>query len=220
MIKSPSEHFEKIFPPGRRRDRAAAEVAWNGWSTLFKMPRVKQTARKNFTGPVKGKAARKAESLGVKNQGGVKKQARKHRWHPGTVALREVKKLQKTTDSILAKAPFIRLVREIAADFKDEVRFTGGAQGALAALQTASEDYIIELFEKANIVAIEVGGDVTLRPRHLRAVLRARNDPFVPHYTVRRELPSKFNMTTAAAPPAQAEASSAATDNEEGASAE
>ena len=183
------------------------------------MPRVKQTARKNFTGPVKGKAARKAESLGVKNQGGVKKQARKHRWHPGTVALREVKKLQKTTDSILAKAPFIRLVREIAADFKDEVRFTGGAQGALAALQTASEDYIIDLFEKANNVAIEVGGDVTLRPRHLRSVLRARDDPFVHYQTVRRELPSKFNMTTAP-PQAQAEASSAATDNEEGASAE
>ena len=114
-----------------------------------RMPRVKQTARKNFTGPIKGKAARKAESLGVKKRGGVKP-ARKHRWHPGTVALREVRKLQKTTDSILAKAPFIRLVREIAADFKDEVRFTGGAQGALAALQTASEDYIIDLFEKAN----------------------------------------------------------------------
>ena len=182
-----------------------------------RMPRVKQTARKNFTGPIKGKAARKAESLGVKKRGGVKP-ARKHRWHPGTVALREVRKLQKTTDSILAKAPFIRLVREIAADFKDEVRFTGGAQGALAALQTASEDYIIDLFEKANNVAIEVGGDVTLRPRHLRSVLRARDDPFVPYHTVRRELPSKFNMTTA--PPAQAEASSAVTDNEEGASAE
>jgi histone H3 len=47
--------------------------------------------------------------------GGVKKP---HRFRPGTVALREIRKYQKSTDLLIRKLPFQRLVREIAQDFK------------------------------------------------------------------------------------------------------
>ena len=55
---------------------------------------------------------------------GVKKP---HRWRPGTVALREIRRFQKSTDLLLRKLPFQRLVREIAGDFKNELRFQGTA---------------------------------------------------------------------------------------------
>jgi len=64
---------------------------------------------------VKARAIRSA--LGHQAEG-VRK--RKHRFRPGTVALREIRKLQQTTDLLLLKLPFQRLVREIAHDFKTE----------------------------------------------------------------------------------------------------
>jgi hypothetical protein len=47
--------------------------------------------------------------------GGVKKP---HRFRPGTVALREIRRYQKSTELLIRKLPFQRLVREIAQDFK------------------------------------------------------------------------------------------------------
>lgn len=43
---------------------------------------------------------------------------RKHRFRPGTVALREIRRYQKSTELLIRKLPFQRLVREIAHDFK------------------------------------------------------------------------------------------------------
>ena len=76
------------------------------------MPRTKQTARKSTGGKapclhLATKAARR-KALAV---GGVKKP---HRYRPGTVALREIQRYQKNTDLLIRKAPFQRLVREIA----------------------------------------------------------------------------------------------------------
>lgn len=73
--------------------------------------------------------------------GGVKKP---HRYRPGTVALREIRKYQKSTDLLLRKLPFQRLVREIAQDFKNDLRFQSTA---ILALQEASEAYLVGLFE-------------------------------------------------------------------------
>ena len=76
------------------------------------MARTKLTARKS-TGQkaprkqLASKAARKTDPA----TGGVKKP---HRYRPGTVALREIRKYQKSTDLLLRKLPFQRLVREIA----------------------------------------------------------------------------------------------------------
>uniref|UniRef100_A0A8C0U5L1 Histone H3 n=1 Tax=Cyanistes caeruleus TaxID=156563 RepID=A0A8C0U5L1_CYACU len=80
------------------------------------MARTKQTARKS-TG---GKAPRKQLAT---------KAARKspHRYRPGTVALREIRRYQKSTELLIRKLPFQRLVREIAQDFKTDLRFQSSA---------------------------------------------------------------------------------------------
>merc|ERR1712076_306934 len=71
--------------------------------------------------------------------GGVKKP---HRYRPGTVALREIRRYQKSTELLLRKLPFQRLVREIAQDFKTDLRFQSSA---VMALQEASEAYLVGL---------------------------------------------------------------------------
>jgi len=73
--------------------------------------------------------------------GGVKKP---HRYRPGTVALREIRRYQKSTELLIRKLPFQRLVREIAQDFKTDLRFQSSAIGAL---QEAVEAYLVSLFE-------------------------------------------------------------------------
>ncbi|KAI3751590.1 hypothetical protein L2E82_22680 [Cichorium intybus] len=80
--------------------------------------------------------------------GGVKKP---HRYRPGTVALREIRKYQKSTELLIRKLPFQRLVREIAQDFKTDLRFQSHA---VLALQEAAEAYLVGLFEDTNLCAI------------------------------------------------------------------
>lgn len=74
---------------------------------------------------------------------------RKFRW--GIAALREIRRLQKGTEPLIRKLPFGRLVREVAQDFKTDIRFKADA---IAALQEAAEMYLISIFEDANLCAI------------------------------------------------------------------
>ncbi len=97
---------------------------------------------------------------------------RKHRFRPGTVALREIRKYQKSTDLLIRKLPFQRLVREIAQDFKNDLRFQSSA---LNALQTAAESYLIGLFEDANLVAIH-SKRVTILTKDLQLVRKIREE--------------------------------------------
>ncbi|KAF7300231.1 Histone-fold-containing protein [Mycena kentingensis (nom. inval.)] len=80
-------------------------------------------------------------------------QPKKKRFRPGTVALREIRKYQKSTDLLLRKLPFARLVREIAAemttDYYDSPTNLRWQSSALLALQEASEAYIVHLFDDA-----------------------------------------------------------------------
>ncbi len=46
-----------------------------------------------------------------------------HRYRPGTVALREIRKYQKSTELLIRKLPFQRIVREIASEYKNDLRF-------------------------------------------------------------------------------------------------
>nr|ULM71714.1 centromere-specific histone 3 [Oryza glaberrima] len=80
------------------------------------------------------------------------KQRKPHRFRPGTVALREIRKFQKTTELLIPFAPFSRLVREIT-DFysKDVSRWT---LEALLALQEAAEYHLVDIFEVSNLCAI------------------------------------------------------------------
>eukprot|EP01032_Pedospumella_encystans_P031064 gene31064-35057_t len=157
------------------------------------MARTKQTALK-FTG---GKAPRKQLATkmafgGVKNAlnnrqnlavgevkiphgkvsncpGGVK---RVGLYRFGTPALREIRKYQKSTELLVGKLPFDRLVREVSQDFKVDLRFQGSA---VLALQEASEAYVTGLFEDTNLAAIHAKR-VTIMPKDLQLARRIRGE--------------------------------------------
>ncbi|KAJ8446313.1 hypothetical protein Cgig2_005844 [Carnegiea gigantea] len=103
--------------------------------------------------------------------GGVKKP---HRFRPGTVALREIRKFQKSTDLLIRKLPFQRLVREIAQDFKTDLRFQSHA---VLALQEAAEAYLVGLFEDTNLCAIHAKR-VTIMPKDVQLARRICGEPY------------------------------------------
>ena len=72
-------------------------------------------------------------------------------YRPGTVALREIRKYQRSTELLIRKLPFQRLVREIAQDIKAELRFQSTA---ILALQEAAENYLVGLFEDTNFCCL------------------------------------------------------------------
>jgi histone H3 len=136
------------------------------------MARTKQTARKNVQGlggprkQLATKAARKKAPV----SGGVKKP---HRYRPGTVGLREIRRFQKSTELIIRKLPFQRLVREIAFDLCGrEFRFQSAAVGAL---QEAAEAYLVGLFEDTNLAALHAKR-VTIMPKDIQLARRIRGE--------------------------------------------
>ena len=139
------------------------------------MARTKQTARKSTGGKAPRKQlATKAARKSAPTAGGVKKP---HRYRPGTVALREIRRYQKSTDLLIRKAPFQRLVREIANDFpigpnKEDPRFQSTA---VLALQEASEAYLVGLFEDTNLCAIHAKR-VTIMPKDIQLARRIRGE--------------------------------------------
>ena len=129
-----------------------------------------QTARKSTGGKAPRKQlATKAARKSAPTAGGVKKP---HRYRPGTVALREIRKYQKSTELLIRKLPFQRLVREIAQDFKTDLRFQSTA---ILALQEASEAYLVGLFEDTNLCAIHAKR-VTIMPKDIQLARRIRGE--------------------------------------------
>nr|KAF6415827.1 hypothetical protein HJG59_006120 [Molossus molossus] len=111
------------------------------------MARTKQTARKSTGGKAPRKQlATKAARKSAPSTGGVKKP---HRYRPGTVALREIRRYQKSTELLIRKLPFQRLVREIAQDFKTDLRFQSAAIGALQVRRQKGRGVRVEGFEAA-----------------------------------------------------------------------
>ena len=134
------------------------------------MARTKQTARRSTGGKAPRKQlATKAARKSAPTSGGTK---RPHRYRPGTVALREIRRYQKSTDLFIRKAPFQRLIREIAQDFKSDLRFQSTA---VLALQEASEAYLIGLFEDTNLCAIHAKR-VTIMPKDMLLARRIRGE--------------------------------------------
>ena len=134
------------------------------------MARTKQTARKS-TG---GKATRKLMApLQARKSSpaycGVKKP---HRFRPGTVALRDIRRYQKSTELLISKMPFQRLVREIAQNIKPSMRFQSST---IIALQEAGEAYLVGLFEDTNLCAIHAKR-ITITPSDLQLARRIRGE--------------------------------------------
>ena len=122
-------------------------------------------------------AARMAKKGGQKApKGGVKK---RYRYRPGTVALKQIRQYQKSTELLIRKLPFQRLVREIASDSEviksplcGKVRFQSAA---IMALQEATEAYLIGLFEDSNLCAIHARR-VTIMPKDIQLARRIRGE--------------------------------------------
>ncbi|KAJ1695909.1 hypothetical protein LUZ63_012607 [Rhynchospora breviuscula] len=117
------------------------------------MARTKQTARKSTGGKAPRKQlATKAARKSAPATGGVKKP---HRFRPGTVALREIRKYQKSTELLIRKLPF--------------------QSSAVAALQEAAEAYLVGLFEDTNLCAIHAKR-VTIMPKDIQLARRIRGE--------------------------------------------
>ncbi|XP_004717866.2 histone H3-like [Echinops telfairi] len=139
-------------------------------AVITSMARTKQTARKSTGGKAPRKQlATKAARKSAPATGGVKKP---HRYRPGTVALREIRRYQKSTELLIRKLPFQRLVREIAQDFKTDLRFQSSA---VMALQEAREAYLVGLFEDTNLCAIHAKR-VTIMPKDIQLARRIRGE--------------------------------------------
>jgi histone H3 len=149
------------------RKRTAEELAGEG--------SIRKRSRK--TAPVKNQGKKKSEArkktgnrqkiVRAAGAGGVQKP---HRFRPGTVALRDIRKYQKSTDLLIRKAPFQRLVKEIAQDYKTDCRFQSSA---VAAIQEAAEAYLVGLFEDTNQCAIHAKR-VTIMPKDIQLARRIR----------------------------------------------
>ena len=140
------------------------------------MSKTQRISRKTTTGS--GKApARATKSLTSKAarkslSNSVIASKKPRRFKPGVVALREIRKYQKSTELLIRKLPFQRLVKEIASDFKTELRFQSSA---VLALQEASESYLVGLFEDTNLCAIHAKR-VTIMPKDISLARRIRGE--------------------------------------------
>ena len=163
-IKEVDQHFWLSIKG--EHDSISASVSF----LISTMARTKQTARKSTGGKAPRKQlATKAARKSAPATGGVKKP---HRYRPGTVALREIRRYQKSTELLIRKLPFQRLVREIAQDFKTDLRFQSSA---VMALQEASEAYLVGLFEDTNLCAIHAKR-VTIMPKDIQLARRIRGE--------------------------------------------
>ena len=137
--------------------------------------------------PVKGgKQPRKHLShkilrKGISPTGGIKKN---HGYQSGMVALREIQHYQRSTENLIKKTPFQKLIREILQEYRIcpdvlgipsvQVHFQSTA---IAALQEAAENFIVGLIEDVNLLAVPTR-HVTIMPQAIRLALRIRGDHY------------------------------------------
>ena len=150
----PPEPGEGMLPPGPKKITGGSKPALNpgqrSGSIKAHLAKLKKdTAKKKAADRLAKKGGQKAP------KGGVKK---RYRYWPGTVALKQIRQYQKSTELLIRKLPFQRLVREIAGDSEiitsplcGKVRFQSAA---IMALQEAAEAYLVGLFEDTNLCAI------------------------------------------------------------------
>ena len=129
------------------------------------MPRTKVTAHKLMGGKAPRGGKRKSRPTG--------RVRKPFRYRAGTVALREIRRYQKTTELLIRRLAFQRLVREVAwtLDKSKTLRFQSTA---LLALQEAAESFLCNMFSQVNHIAIH-GRRVTIQARDIRLWRRLRD---------------------------------------------
>ncbi|EFA82988.1 predicted protein [Heterostelium album PN500] len=139
------------------------------------MARTKNTARKTTGGKVprrmisqKTGPMEHLKNANLNISGGIKKT---HRYKPGTVALREIRKYQKTSELLIRKLPFPTFQSSAIALYHD-INVTNTLH--IHALQEASEAYLVGLFEDTNLCAIHAKR-VTIMPKDMQLARRIRD---------------------------------------------
>jgi histone H3 len=133
------------------------------------MARVKQTARKSVGGKAPRAIAAQKTTLVSTSALRVKR-----RYRPGTRALMEIRRYQKSSDALLLRAPFQRLVRETIERVMPEKQLRLQST-ALEALREASEAYLVGLFADTNLCALHAGR-VTIEAKDMRLARRIRGE--------------------------------------------
>ena len=166
----PPEPNLGMLPPGPRKTTGGSKPTLN-------LGQRSGSIRAHLANLQKKAAAKAAKKSSVKApKGGAKKP---HRFRPGTVALKEIWRYQKSTELLIWKLPFQQLVWEISGDHKvitsplcGKVRFQSLA---IKALQEASEAYIVGLFEDTNLCAIHAKR-VTIMPKDIQLARRIHRE--------------------------------------------
>ena len=131
-----------------------------------KMVRIKQKTPRRMTNVAK----KKKVCPHPLQRGVVKKTPPTRRYRPGTAALGEIRKYQKSTELLIRKLPFQRLVREIAQDYESDIRFRSSA---VLALQEAAEAYLVGIFGDTHLIASHAKR-VTIMPKDIQLARRIR----------------------------------------------
>lgn len=137
------------------------------------MARTKQTPRISSRGQAPTKDFQNIRERGP---------TRSYRYKPGTVALREIRKLQQSTHPLIPRLAFQRLIKEIALFFESSIRFQSAA---IRALQESAEYYLARLFEEANLCAIHAGR-VTIRANDIGLARRLTSGALRPSLSIRK----------------------------------
>lgn len=116
---------------------------------------------------VRTKATPKQNKEVAKTEALVEGGAKKRRLRPGTKALREIRRYQKSTDLLIQRAPFERTVKEISQD--TAINGIKWKKDALKALQEATENYLTEFFKKMMQLAVARKAK-TIMPRDKQTV--------------------------------------------------
>jgi len=162
-------------PTGATQEDSSEEP---GPSKRPKHPTARKSTGREKPAPASAKGGKiRASNAGAEDE--RDQQRKKRRYRPGTLALREIRKYQRSTDLLLRRLPFSRVVREIAMDMMTDTNYERGETGlrwqssAIMALQEATEAFLVHLFEDANLCAIHAKR-VTIMQRDIQLARRIR----------------------------------------------
>ncbi|KAE8144973.1 histone H3 [Aspergillus avenaceus] len=162
----------KITAAPRAKAESAGKESAAGTSSVAATNSQSARGPRKSTGVTKGKRPARASDV---QPGDPTPRGRQRRHRPGTMALKEIRKYQRSYDLLIRKLPFARLVREVALELlPSEV----GAQlrwqsQAIMALQEAAEAFLVHLFEDTNLCALHAKR-VTIMQKDIQLARRIR----------------------------------------------
>lgn len=137
--------------------------------------RKSSTPQRSTQAPRKQLASLPTSNVAKKQAPASAGQRKKHRYKPGTVALREIRKYQRSTELLIRKLPFRRLVKEIIQDAEKNPGELRCGESATLALQEAAEMYLVQLFEDSNLGALHTKR-ITVMPKDMLLARRIRKE--------------------------------------------